>query len=329
MLRKLKLVGLSNIIIFLTFLSCCNITPPEKSNEPDQILVFTRNNEIWTYELPSNISNKIVDVDELLYINSLGTPFYRLWAGQAQWSPQGNKIVFIESVADDISNLKVLNIDTGEQYFFPDSVFRQDTNPSWSIDGSAIFYVSSVLHIGGSFEIFKIDADGQNEQQLTSNVFTSSSPSVDRYNSTIVFSAEDTNETFQLFKMDYDGSNLVQLTFHTPGFRDHHSTPQFSPTSDDLVYSASVGDSSYHDIYLVHNLDFTHAVQLTHSDSSDGDPSWSNDGKYIVFTRYEDQNHRLINPTIWMMTSGGLQQHKIIDDGTQADLWINHNLEDR
>jgi len=140
-------------------------------------------------------------------------------------------------------------------------------------------------------------------------------------NNTIVYAGYDSLEIMQLFKVGVDGSNLTQLTYHGPDLSRRFFSQQFNPTNNDLVYVTMQEDSIYRDIWLVNNLDFTNPTQLTHSDSIDASPSWSNDGKYIVFTRYEDRFRGFDNPTIWIMNADGTNQHKLLDNGLNPDLW--------
>ncbi len=313
------------MLIIATILGGCNITPPDNSSETAMNLVFTRDHELWTYDLLGEQFKKIVPRGAVIYVNEMGTEFTRIWANQAQWSPDGKRIVFIEAVGNDIQNLKILDLETGRENFFNNTIARDDISPSWNADDTEIFFAKEMYNPGRNYELFKVDTSGQNEQQILSHPrYSDYYPTVNRLNNVIVYSAEDPWYVSQLYKVNIDGSNPMQLTHGVLQFYEMFTCPQFNPVNDDLVYVATSGDSSYQDIWLVHDLDFTNALQLTHSDSADGTPSWSNDGKYIVFTRYEDPPQAFDNPTVWIMNADGTDQHKLLDNGSNPDIWCEN-----
>lgn len=318
----MKTSGIITTILSLFLIGGCNITPPDNSSEAAMNLVFTRENELWTYDLLGDQFKKIVPKGVVIYVNELGTEFTRIWADQAQWSPDGEKIVFVEAVGTDGGNLKILELKTGKEIFFNNTIDRDDISPSWNADGTEIFFAKMMYNPGRNYELFKVDTNGENEQQILSHPrYSDFNPTVNQLNNTIVYSADDPFYVSQLYKVNIDGSDPIQLTHGVLQLHERFTCPQFSPVNDDLVYVATSGDSSYKDIWLVHDLDFTNPLQLTDSDSTDETPSWSNDGKYIVFTRYEDPFQAFDNPTVWIMNADGTDQHKILDNGSDPDLW--------
>ena len=322
---KVKISQTISTILSLFLIGGCNITPPDNSTDEAMNLVFRRDNELWTYDVLGDQLKKIVPTGVIIYVNEMGTEFTRIWAEGAQWSPDGKRIVFIEAVADDIQNLKILDLESGKGKFFNGDITRNDNTPSWNADGTEIFFAKVMHNPGWNYELFKVDTSGQNEQQILSHPrYSDLYPTVNRLNDVIVYSAQDPLTVWQLYKMDIDGSNPTQLTHGIPQLHEMFTRPQFNPVNDDLVYVAASGDSSYKDIWLVHDLDFTNALQLTDTDSTDWAPSWSNDGKYIVFTRFEDPNRISHNPTVWIMNSDGTNQHKLIDNGSNPDIWITN-----
>ena len=316
---------MSAMLIIATILGGCEITPPDNSSETAMNLVFTRDNELWTYDLLGDHFKKVVPQGAVIYVNEMGTEFTRIWADGAQWSPDGKKIVFIEAVGTDGGNLKILNVETGKEKFFNYKIARDDISPSWNADGTEIFFAKMMYNPGRNYELFKVDTSGENEHQIISHPrYLDYYPTFSSSNNTIVYAGEDHLSILQLFQVNIDGSNPIQLTHGVLQFYEMFTCPQFNPVNDDLVYVATSGDSSYKDIWLVHDLDFTNALQLTDSDSTDWAPSWSNDGKYIVFTRYEDPFQAFSNPTVWIMNADGRDQRKLLDNGSNSDLWCEN-----
>ncbi|MCH8012209.1 MAG: hypothetical protein IIA61_09745 [Candidatus Marinimicrobia bacterium] len=129
----------TNLIIFIVSIvtMSCNIFSPDNSdndsdstkNYTEMKLVFTRDNEIWLYNMMNEELEKLIAIGDTIYTNDMGFSFTRIWADEDKWSPDGKKIVFIEAVVTDGGNLKILNLEIGQQQFFQDYVYRQDANP--------------------------------------------------------------------------------------------------------------------------------------------------------------------------------------------------------
>ncbi len=143
--------------------------PPHwgSSWSPDgERIVFVKNfdgfNEI--YVMDSDGSN----VQQLTH-----TPGRDAWNLAPKWSPDGQKIVF-DSTRDGNFEIYVMDPDGSnvQRLTHNDKV---DARPAWSPDGQRIVFHSTRDGYGtgrrglGEFEIYVMDADGGNVEQLTSN----------------------------------------------------------------------------------------------------------------------------------------------------------------
>lgn len=312
------------LVTFTIIICACYYNQSGSENEYSEMqLVFTRDNEIWLYDMITEELDKIVAIGDTIYTNELGYPFTRLGADRARWSPDGNEIVFVEAVGTDGGNLKVHNLKTKEQRFFNNSINRQDTNPEWSADGAKIVFAKSIRSLGMNYEIFIVDANGENETQITDRPDTSEYyPTIDYTFKYIVFMSEDSIETSQLFYMVLDNFNIIQITFSAETYRSPHMHPQLSPINNELIFLGKKDKESYRDIWKVKDLDFSNIIQLTNTEMVDFTPSWSNNGELIVFTRFIGGSGLFDNPEIWIMNADGTEQKKIIDNGTNPDIWI-------
>ena len=135
----------------------------------------------------------------------------------ADWSPDGTKIVFTSHAVTDNQQNSV----TGEIYIMnadgSGAPVRLTTNaeeeraPSWSKDGSRIVYMCR--HGGSDFEICIMNADGTGQVQLTdnANAVADATPTFSPDGTQIVFHRTAPG-LLQLFVMQADGTGQTALT---------------------------------------------------------------------------------------------------------------------
>ena len=85
---------------------------------------------------------------------------------------------------------------------------RDDWHPSWSPDGERIAFASEME---GNFEIYVMDADGENQQRLTDDPRSDWHPSWSPDGERIAFTS-DRDRDFEIYVMDADGGNQQKLT---------------------------------------------------------------------------------------------------------------------
>ncbi len=116
-----------------------------------------------------------------------------------------------------------------KQITFGRNLMTDATGVSWTPDGK-IVYASNA---GGRWEIWKIDADGSNQKQLTQNCAgndSCSKPDASPDRSCIVFHAT-LNGVTNIWRMDADGANATRLT-DDGGF-----SPSITPNGRFVIYS--------------------------------------------------------------------------------------------
>ncbi len=227
------------------------------------------------------------------------------------WSPDGTRIAFM-SERDGNGEIYMMDADGGNQQNLTNNP-AGDWNPSWSPDGKRIAFVSDrdgILDIHGfpTSEIYVMDADGKNPQNLTNNRAGDWSPEWSPDGKRIVFMSYREGHfigdfeliTSEIYVMDVDGGNQQRLTEN----RKNDRFPSWSPDGTRIVFSSDrKGDWLNYEIYVMDD-DGGNLQKLTENRKNDGGPSWSPDGKRIAFSSDRGGNRQIYV----MDTDGGNQQ---------------------
>ncbi len=257
--------------------------------------------------------------------------------GKAEGPISGNTLVTIRGTnfADDAAvrfgNLEATAVTVQDETRLTattDSVFRSalvsvsiTTGGQIAFAPEAFVYTPLIAFASNrteSFEIFTMSVDGNTPASPAPTRLTNSEAGIT--NEAPVFSLDGkkilftTNRTdnFELFVMGRDGSNPVNLTDN--GGVDQEAA--FSPNGEQIVFISNRVDASSNpegdfEIFLM-DQNGGNLSQVTTNNSDEGRPSFSPDGKRILFTSDRDGDRELflINP-----------------DGT-AELALTDNLND-
>ena len=191
-----------------------------------------------------------------------------------------------------------------------------DSSPSWSPDGKQIAFTSKrdghVINGIPTDDIYVMDADGGNPQNLTNNPHYDLSPSWSPDGKQIAFMSR-REGNYEIYVMDADGGNPQNLTNnpHADGF------PSWSPDGERIVFSArreghfenKLGITS--EIYVM-DADGGNEQRLTENRRNDDTPSWSPDGKRIAFA--SDRKGDFVNFEIYVMDADGGNQRRLTEN---------------
>jgi Tol biopolymer transport system component len=199
-----------------------------------------------------------------------------------------------------------------------------DTQPSWSPDGSRIVFASTRDHEGdgfGSSEIYVMEADGSQQSRLTNNSVGEARPQWTPDGKRIAFLrlAQGEPTRFELAIMEGDGDNpktLVDQGNIVGGF-------DWSPDGSRIAFTSCEGDIWTVidcDIWVA-NADGSGRRQLTDAPGSSSSPAWSPRGTKIAFVSDRDENgdcffHDCVghNGEIYVMDADGSDQTRLTDD---------------
>ena len=158
-----------------------------------------------------------------------------------------------------------------------------DYSPSWSPDGKRIAFVSErdghVIDGRPTSEIYVMEADGGNSQNLTNNPGNDRDPSWSPDGKRIVFSSQRDGHfenkfaiTHEIYVMDADGANQQRLTEN----RKNDWGPSWSPDGKRIAFwSYRKGHFQSAEIYVM-EADGGNQQRLTNNRHGDFSPAWLN-----------------------------------------------------
>jgi TolB protein len=222
-------------------------------------------------------------------------------------SPDGSRVAFT-GLGKDSWQIMMYSLDLSRTVSFPR--FAGDAfSTAWSSDGTKIAFASS-MH-GGASEIYLADASGAGARRLTSSRGGDVSPVFNpKTNGQIAF-VSGRSGLPQIYIMDADGSNVQRVTD-----QGYAVSPAWSPNGLLLAFSwvrnYGPGVLGGADIYLM-DIASRQIVQLTHDGGRNDFPSWSPDGRHIVF-----ESTRSGNIQIWSVLADGTHLQQLTRSGRNS-----------
>ncbi len=243
-------------------------------------------------------------------IDTDGTNLIELTRGDGpSWAPDGTKIVFSFGLGrwlGDVTDIYIMDANGANRVNLTRGRHKQNSMPAWSPDGTKIAFVSYRDH---NHEIYVMNADGKNPKNLTLHLDDDTCPTWSPDGTKIAFWSRQVAGEIpilsDIFVMDADGANRTNLTQNP---RASNRTPSWSPDGSKIAYAAvrNVNRADFWnsalDIFVM-NADGTHPVRLTQDASLNWFPSWSPDGKRIVFMRQTHDDP--ITADIYVMNADG------------------------
>lgn len=235
-------------------------------------------------------------------------------ASQAALSKDGTKLAYVQS---DM-NLYMSNVDgTGEVQLTTSGGVEYDntfgSSLSWNADESEVYFKTA----NG---IEKVDVGDASNRTIVIADAGSSSPSLSPDGTQLAFEKDGA-----IFLANADGTGIAKLT-------DSGTGPAFSPDGSKIAFSAYSIETNDNEIFVI-NKDGTGLSNLTGPMSTASShnhnifPSWSPDGKYIVF-HSDNVDNPSTSGDIWSVevTSGANAGSSV--KGTDIRLQIGANAGD-
>lgn len=191
-----------------------------------------------------------------------------------RWSNDGTKILYqsnktgnwqIYVMAKDGSNQKRI---TNDEY--------NNNFPDWSPDNKQIAFVSDRE---GNEDVYIMNMDGTGLKNLSKNPERDIHPYWAPDGTKLLFnSSRDDEESFEVYQVNADGTELKRIT-NSP---EVETCARFSPDETKIVYLK--GTPGGNDEICVMNSEGKGESDLTKSESYEGWPVWTPDGKQIIYS---------------------------------------------
>jgi len=223
-------------------------------------------------------------------------------------SPDGTRIAF-SSLGKDGWGIRMYSLVLGRLVNFP-SFGGTNLSPAWASTGNSLAFSSSRT---GDPEIWETDANGNGAHRLTSFRGPDVSPVWNPRTNAQIAWISGRSGLPQVYIMDADGAGVTRLT--DIGYA---TSPSWSPNGQFLTFAWNrkygPGAPGGQDIYVQEVAPGAGGsyrwVQVTHDSGRCDFPSWSPDGRHIVYASTASGKME-----IWSMLADGTQKRRLTTNG--------------
>ncbi|MBN2382378.1 Tol-Pal system beta propeller repeat protein TolB [bacterium] len=291
-------------------------------NQPELLTLRNEALKILTYDLKESGLFQIIDVTAYsqeinsLYQQTKQLPYTAWYLADVQAMVIGDIVQSGDKLTlnGNLFDLKMEAMMTGKKYTGTESLFRQMVH---KFADEIIFRFTGEKGIGHSRiafvheqgeakELFVMDYDGFNVQQLTSNRSLNLSPDWDTQGEQLFFTSYYEGNP-GIYRLTLNTHRITRLT----SFAGINSAPAVSPDGKRLALTLSIDGNS--EIYVM-KTNGENLTRLTFHKGIDTSPSWSPSGRYLVFT-----SDRVGSPQLYIIDAEGVDMKRLTFQGSYND----------
>lgn len=281
---KIKKINLITALMFFLIIGCENNTLYENEYIDPQIVFSSR--RWWNYDIfiTDIYSSKMTQITKNKWIDF-----------NPSISPKADKILFV-SDRDGNREIYIAGLEWMDGYTQWRAINlknitnspENDWTPSFSpIENKIIF--STYLPGNDNYDIFIMDTDGGNKENLTNTSTYEKFPQFSPDGSFIIYQGWK-NGKMEIFFLGLLDKNKINITMN-PKYNDIISHGNsFSEDGQSIVFTSERGGNR--DIYVM-KVNGAEVKQLTYDKSDDYEPTFSPDGESIIFTSERDGNKEI------------------------------------
>ena len=221
-------------------------------------------------------------------------------------SPDNSRIAF-SALTKNGWDIMMYSLDLNRMVSFP-HFGGTNLSPAWTPDGLHLAFSSSRT---GDPEIYVVDASGGDLKRLTTSHGPDVSPVWNQKTGAQIAWVSGRTGLPQIYTMEADGTNVQRMTD-----QGYAVSPAWSPNGQFLAFAwirkYGPGEPGASDIYLM-DIASRQWAQLTHDGGRNDFPSWSPDGRHVIF-----QSNRSGSLQIWTMLADGTKQTQLTFTGTNS-----------
>ena len=252
----------------------------------------TGKKEIWEMDYDGNNQHQVTHLGSI--------------ALSPRFSPDDSRVA-LSSLTQSGWEILMYSLELDRVVSFP-RFGGSNLSPAWSPDGTKLAFSSSGT---GDPEIYVVDSSGGNLKRITSFKGPDVSPTWNRKTGGQIAWVSGRSGLPQIYMSEADGTNAQRIT--EEGYA---VSPSWSPNGQFLAFSwirrYGPGAPGAEDIYLM-DIASKQWVQLTHDGGRNDFPTWSPDGRHIVF-----QSNRSGTEQIWTMLADGTAQKPVTASGRNS-----------
>ena len=230
--------------------------------------------------------NDDIYVGDLINGNSLAN-IRRLTTDPAQdlhpsWSPDGEYLAWTTN-RDGLNSIYIMKKDGTNTRKLTPTINTSFLHPSWSPDGTQISFVfidRNLLTNG----IAKINVNGTDLVKLIENPGIGTAPEGTEWSHIgRIFYNDIIENNSEIFSIRPDGTDRRRLT----NTNYNEALPDVSPLGDRVAFVSSQfgGEFSGFEVMSM-AIDGTDVRRITNTNAMEADPKYSNDGKLLIYSRY-------------------------------------------